>query len=81
MLNARGGCMCIVLGLGGGGDEINDPVDSSYSVKSFIDACTGIFSGSCHTSDFKTGTPVSTLPGAWHYRVSAVTGLPVVSIL
>ena len=45
MLNARGGCMCIVLGLGGGGDEINDPVDSSYRVKSFIDACIGIFRG------------------------------------
>ena len=39
MLNARGGCMCIVMCLGGGEDEINDPVDSSYSVKSFIDVC------------------------------------------
>ena len=39
MLNARGGCMCIVMCLGGGGDEINDPVDSSYRVKSFIDVC------------------------------------------
>ena len=28
MLNARGGCMCIVMCLGGGGDEINDPVSS-----------------------------------------------------
>ena len=24
------------------------------------------FSGSSHTSDFKIGTPVATLPGAWH---------------
>ena len=39
VLNARGGCMCIAMCLGGGGDEINDPVDSSYSVKSFIDVC------------------------------------------
>ena len=39
------------------------------------------FSGSSHTSDFKTGTPVTTLPGAWHYRVSAGTGRPGVSIL
>ena len=39
------------------------------------------FSGSSHTSDFKIGTPVATLPGAWHYRVSAGTGRPGVSIL
>ena len=39
------------------------------------------FSGSSHTSDFKTGTPMATLPGAWHYRVSAGTGRPGVSIL
>ena len=39
------------------------------------------FSRSSHTSDFKTGTPVATLPGAWHYRVSAGTGWPGVSKL
>ena len=39
------------------------------------------FSGSTHTSDLKIGTPVATLPGAWHYRVSAGTGRPSVSIL
>ena len=39
------------------------------------------FSGSSHTSDLKTGTPVATLPGAWHYRVSTGTGRPSVSIL
>ena len=39
------------------------------------------FSGSSHTSDFKIGTPVATLPGAWRYRVSAGTGWPGVSIL
>ena len=39
------------------------------------------FFGSSHTSDFKIGTPVATLPGAWHYRVSAGTGQPGVSIL
>ena len=39
------------------------------------------FSGSSHTSDFKIGTPVATLPGALRYRVSAGTGLPGVSIL
>ena len=44
-------------------------------------ACTGIFSGSTHTSDLKIGTPVATLPGAWRYRVSAGTGRPGVSIL
>ena len=42
-------------------------------------ACAGIFSGSSHTSDFKVGTPVATLPGAWRYRVSTGTGRPGVS--
>ena len=44
-------------------------------------ACSGIFSGSSHTSDLNIGTPVATLPGAWRYRVSAGTGRPGVSIL
>ena len=39
------------------------------------------FSGSSHTSDLKIGTPVATLAGAWHYRVSAGTGRHGVSIL
>ena len=39
------------------------------------------FSGSSHTSDFKIGTPVATLPGAWRDRVSAGTGRPGVSLL
>ena len=39
------------------------------------------FSGWSHTSDFKIGTPVATLPGAWRYRVSAGTGQPGISIL
>ena len=41
----------------------------------------GDFSGSSHTSDFKIGTPVATLPGACRYRVSAGTGWPGVTIL
>ena len=36
----------------------------------------GTFPVSSHTSDFKIGTPVATLPGAWRYRVSAGTGRP-----
>ena len=40
----------------------------------------GFFRGR-HTSDFKIGTPVATLSGAWRYRVSAVTGWSDVSIL
>ena len=43
--------------------------------------CSGIFSGSSHTSDLNIGTPVATLPDAWRYRVSAGTGRPGVSIL
>ena len=39
------------------------------------------FSGSSHTSDLSIGTPVATLPGAWHCRVSAGTDQPSVSIL
>ena len=39
------------------------------------------FSESSHTSDLKIDTPVTTLPGAWHYRVSTGTGRPGVSIL
>ena len=37
-------------------------------------ACAGIFLGSSHTSDLKIGATVSTLSGAWFYRVSAGTG-------
>ena len=39
------------------------------------------FFGPSYTSDLKIGTPVATLPGAWHCRVSAGTGRPGVSIL
>ena len=39
------------------------------------------FSGTSQTSDLKIGTPVATLPGAWHYKVSAGTARPGVSIL
>ena len=39
------------------------------------------FSGSSHISDLKTGTPLATLPGVWHYGVSAGTGRLGVSIL
>ena len=41
----------------------------------------GDSSGSSHTSDFKIGTPVATLPEAWRYWVSDGTGWPGVSIL
>ena len=44
-------------------------------------ACAGIFLGSSHTCDLNIGTPVATLPGAWRYRVSTMTGRPGVSIL
>ena len=35
-------------------------------------ACARIFSGSSHTSDSKIGTPVATLPGAWHSALGLV---------
>ena len=43
--------------------------------------CAEIYPESSHSSDLKIGTPVAPLPGAWHYRVSAGTGRPGVSIL
>ena len=52
-----------------------------YFCSAVLPACDGIFPGSSHTSDFKIGTPVATLPGAWRYRVSTGTGRPDVSIL
>ena len=39
------------------------------------------FSRSSHTNDLKIGTPVTTLPGVWHNRVSSGTGRPGASIL
>ena len=39
------------------------------------------FSRSSHTSDFKIGAPVATLPGAWPCRVSAGTDWPGVNML
>ena len=39
------------------------------------------FSGITHSSDLKIGIQVATLPRAWHYRVSIMTGWPSVSIL
>ena len=41
----------------------------------------GYFSRSCHTIHLKMGTPVSTPPGAWCYRVDSGAGCPGVSIL
>ena len=53
--------------------RVEDPGFNSYLRQDF--------SRSSHTSDFKIGTPVATLPGAWRYKVSAGTGRPGVSIL
>ena len=39
------------------------------------------FSVSSRTSDLEIGVPVATLPGGWHYWVSAGTGRPGGSIL
>ena len=47
----------------------------------FESVCDGIFPGSSHTSDLNIGIPVATLPGTWHFRVSAETGPSGVSIL
>ena len=57
-------------------------VSASRAADPGFDSCLscGDFSGWSHTIDLKTGTPVATLPGTWHYRVSAGTGWPDVSI-
>ena len=39
------------------------------------------FSRASHTSDLEIVTPVATLPGTWHYRVSAGNGQPSVSFI
>ena len=41
----------------------------------------GSFSGLSHICDLEIGTPVATLPGALHYRISTGTGQPSVRIL
>ena len=53
---------------------------SSAEDPGFESRLAGIFSRSSRTSDLKIGTPVASLPGAWHFRVSAGTGWPGVSI-
>ena len=55
--------------------------DSRVKDPGFEIACAEICPESSHTSDFKIGTPVVTLPGAICYRVSAGTGWPGVSLL
>ena len=42
--------------------------------------CASLYRSS-HTRDFIINTPVAALPGTWHYRVSAGTGWPGVSVL
>ena len=42
---------------------------------------TDLLSRSSYTIDFEIHTPVATLAGAWHDRVSAGAGWPCVSIL
>ena len=48
-----------------------------------FDSCfpCGSFSWSSHTSHFKIGTPVATLPGTWCYRISVGTGRPGIGTL
>ena len=43
--------------------------------------CHGIFLGRVIPVALKIGTSVAIMPGMWHYRVSAGTGWPSVSIL
>ena len=58
-----------------------------YSLSKYTPQASGVVEGggrgvkSSHTSHLKIGTPVATLSGAWHYRISAGTGWPGVSIL
>ena len=61
------------FGLTGGHVFLNSLISSSIVVRRLPrerkvlgsnPACAGIFWGSSHTSDFKIGTPVATLPGA-----------------
>ena len=58
-------------GVGGGGGGEGSALQLPF----------GIDGMSSHTNDFKMGTPVSTLPDAWRYRVSTGTGWPGASVL
>ena len=56
--------------------------DKALALRSGFNSCfhKGTVSRLSHTSDLRIGTPVATLPGAWHYRVNGETGWPGVSI-
>ena len=74
-------CSNIILSVHRIGDLVIKASTSGAEDRGFESRLRRDFSGSSHTSDFKIRTPVTTLPGAWHYRVSAGTGRPGVSIL
>ena len=56
-------------------------VNSRFVFTLYLLFCVSAFPGSNPVCDLKIGTPVATLPGVWHYRVSAGTGWSGVSIL
>ena len=62
-------------------DHLIDQADK-VTASSEFGSClrNGDFFQSSHTSDFKTGTPVASLPGAWRCRVCTGTGWLGVSI-
>ena len=72
LLFVRYGKRLVGLVVKASASRAEDPVFESHLRRNF--------SGSSHTSDLKIGTPVATLPGAWHYRISAETGRPGISI-
>ena len=51
---------------------VKAPASSSLASISAIDV--DLFPGRVMPVTYKIGTPVVTLPGAWHHRVSTATG-------
>ena len=50
-------------------------------IQGLIPVFCGDFYRTCHSSDWKIGTPVAALPGGWHNRVSDGTGWTSVSVV
>ena len=69
------------MGEGGGGYILTAPLASAADLGSIPVFVVGTFSGSSRTTDLKHGSPIASLPGTWHYSVSAGIGWPSVSIL
>ena len=63
------------------GVEVKASASRAADLGSIAAFAVDLLSRSSHTSDFKIGTPETTLSGSWRYRVGAKTGRSRVSVL